>query len=133
MKRFLVTSAALALPAVGLSTVAATSIAGTGAAGAATTAAAICTVSKSFAAYPSSSETFKVNVGPTGIGTVAVAANGPGLIRVTSVTHATGYSSFVDSRSGSSIDVYFNGGGHRVKFEAEVTDKGNLLLTTRVC
>ena len=133
MKRFLVSLAAFAIPAVGFSTVAVPSITGTGAAGAATTTAAACTVSKSFAAYPVSPETFIVKVGTAAIGTVTVAANGPGLIKVTSVTHAAGYSSFVDSRSGSSIDVYFHGGGHRVKFEAEVTDKGNLLLTTRVC
>jgi hypothetical protein len=133
MKRFLTTVAALAIPAVGLSTVAATSVAGAGSAGAATITTTTCTVSKSFAPYPVSPETFNVKLGSAGIGTVTVAANGPGLIKVTSVTHAAGYSSFVDSKSGSSIDVYFTGGGHRVKFEAEVRDRGNLLLTTRVC
>jgi hypothetical protein len=133
MKRFLAALAALTIPAVGLSTVAATSVTEAGAAGAATTTTTTCNVSKSLAAYPVSPETFNVNVGTASIGKVAVAANGPGLIRVTSVTHAAGYSSFVDSRSGSSIDVYFRGSGHRVKFEVEVTDNGNLLLTTRVC
>jgi hypothetical protein len=100
---------------------------------AAATRTSVCTVNRAHAPYPSGPTASKVKVGTATIGTVTVAPDGAGLIRVTGVTHATGYSSFVDSQSGNSIDVYFTGRGHHLKFEAEVTDFGNLLLTTTVC
>ena len=54
-------------------------------------------------------------------------------IKVTGVQPATGWHFYIDSRSGSSVDVYFSSGKLRVKFEAEINDGGGLTVTLSNC
>lgn len=66
-------------------------------------------------------------------GTVTVAPVNHQTIRVAGVHAAPGYRAFVDSRRGSSVDVYFRSHARRVKFEAEINDAGGLTITVTTC
>jgi hypothetical protein len=56
-----------------------------------------------------------------------------GIVRVVSVAPATGWKYFVDTASGNSVDVYFNNGLHRVKFEAGIESPTLMVVMVRVC
>jgi hypothetical protein len=113
-----------------LSLVAPANAATTGtAARSATVAAASCAVSHHNYPYPKGRETFKARTA----GSVTIAPARHHTITVAGVKPATGWHAFIDSRRGSSVDVYFRSGKHRVKFEAEVNDRGGLTVTLRNC
>ena len=95
----------------------------------ATVAAANCAVSRHNYPYPKGSETFKARAA----GSVTIAPARHHTIRVTGVQPATGWHFYIDSRSGSSVDVYFRSGKLRVKFEAEINDGGGLTVTLSNC
>jgi hypothetical protein len=62
------------------------------------------------------------NYGAGAAGSVTIAPVNKGTITVVRVHRSPGYRSFVDSGSGSSVDVYFHGHRHAIKFEAEIND-----------
>jgi len=66
-------------------------------------------------------------------GTVTVAPVNARTIKVVKASPARGYRAHVDSRQGSSVDVYFTSSRHRVKFEAEINDSGRLTITVTTC
>ena len=66
-------------------------------------------------------------------GTVTVAPVNAGTIKVVKASPVTGYRARVDTRQGSSVDVYFTSSAHRVKFEAEINDSGGLTITVTTC
>jgi hypothetical protein len=66
-------------------------------------------------------------------GSVTIAPLHHGTIRVVRATAAPGWHAYVDSSSGSSVDVYFRSGHHMVKFEAEINDAGGLTITLTKC
>jgi hypothetical protein len=66
-------------------------------------------------------------------GTVTVAPVNGGAVRVKGVHPARGWRAYVDSSSGSSVDVYFHSAKHRVAFEAEINDWGGLTVTVTAC
>ena len=66
-------------------------------------------------------------------GTVTVAPVNAGTIKVVKASPVTGYRARVDTRQGSSVDVYFTSSTHRVKFEAEINDSGGLTITVTTC
>jgi hypothetical protein len=106
-----------------------------GPAGAATTRAAsiaapaICRTTHHNYPFPTQAATYKA--GPAG--SVTIAPVNKGTIKVASVQRAAGYRAFVDSSSGSSVDVYFRGHGRHIKFEAEINDWGGLTVTVTNC
>jgi hypothetical protein len=107
-----------------------------GPAGAATTraaassaAAASCRTSHHNYPFPTQAATYKA--GPAG--SVTIAPVNKGTIKVASVQRAAGYRAFVDSSSGSSVDVYFRGHARHIKFEAEINDWGGLTVTVTNC
>ena len=66
-------------------------------------------------------------------GTVTVAPVNAGTIRVVKASPAQGYRAHVDTRQGSSVDVYFTSAAHRVNFEADINDSGGLTITVTTC
>jgi hypothetical protein len=81
--------------------------------------------------YPFPKAATKYKAG--GAGTVTVAPVNAGTIKVVKASPAQGYRAHVDSRQGSSVDVYFTSSAHRVKFEAEINDSGGLTVTVTTC
>jgi len=79
--------------------------------------------------FPSQPRTFAAAVA----GSVTVAPVNSGTIRVAGVHRAPGYRSFIDTRRGSSVDVYFKGHHRSIKFEAEINDAGGLTVTVTNC
>jgi hypothetical protein len=79
--------------------------------------------------FPSKPTTY----GAGAAGSVTVAPVNAGTIKVTAVHPARGYRAFVDSGSGSSVDVYFHNRTSSVKFEAEINDSGGLTVTVTTC
>jgi len=108
-----------------------------GAAGAATAsraasarpALATCAVQHRNYPYPKAATSYQAGAA----GTVTVAPVNAGTIKVVKASAAAGYRAFVDSRQGSSVDVYFTSAAHRVKFEAEINDSGGLTITVTTC
>ena len=80
-------------------------------------------------AFPSKPATY----GAGAAGSVTVAPVDAGTIKVTAIHPARGYRAFVDSGSGSSVDVYFHNRTSSVKFEAEINDFGGLTVTVTTC
>lgn len=66
-------------------------------------------------------------------GTVTIAPVNRQTIKVTKVAAAPGYKYFVDTAKGSSVDVYFHNKTWKVKFEAEVNDRGGLTVKATTC
>jgi hypothetical protein len=66
-------------------------------------------------------------------GAVTVAPVNAGTIKVVKASPVTGYRARVDTRQGSSVDVYFTSSTHRVKFEAEINNSGGLTITVTTC
>jgi len=66
-------------------------------------------------------------------GSVMVGKVNSGTIKVVKVHAARGWRAFVDSSSGSSVDVYFHQGKHTLKFEAEINDAGGLTIRVTPC
>ena len=95
----------------------------------ATMTAASCAVSRHRYPYPKGQETFRALTA----GSVTIAPARHHTLKVVGVKPATGWHAFIDSRRGSSVDVYFRSGKHRVKFEAEVNDSGGLTVTISKC
>jgi hypothetical protein len=106
-------------------------IAGSGLASASTGSSAVsaCSVAAKNYAYPRTATTYRARTA----GTVTVVGVNAGTIRVARVHPAAGWRSFVDTSSGSSVDIYFSSGAHRVKFEAEINDWGGLTVTITAC
>ena len=92
-------------------------------------AAVVCTAAHHNYAFPSRPATY----GAGAAGSVTVAPVNAGTIKVTGVHPARGYLAFVDSGSGSSVDVYFHNTTSNVKFEAEINDSGGLTVTVTTC
>ena len=92
-------------------------------------AAIVCTAAHHNYAFPSRPATY----GAGAAGSVTVAPVNAGTIKVTGVHPARGYLAFVDSGSGSSVDVYFHNTTSNVKFEAEINDSGGLTVTVTTC
>jgi hypothetical protein len=90
---------------------------------------ASCRASRHSYAYPAGARTFKA----WSAGSVTVAPVNRGTIKVAGVKAAPGWRGRVDSRSGSSVDVYFRSGAHLVKFEAEINDSHGLTVTLSNC
>jgi hypothetical protein len=90
---------------------------------------AACSSSVKNYALPKSPTSYRAGIA----GSVTVATVNSGTIRVAGVHPARGWRASVDSSSGSSVDVYFRGGGHTVKFEAEINDWGALTVTITHC
>jgi hypothetical protein len=95
----------------------------------ATVTAASCAVSRHKYPYPKGRETFQARTA----GSVTIAPARHHTVKVVGVKPAKGWHAFIDSRRGSSVDVYFRSGKHRVKFEAEVNDGGGLTVTISKC
>jgi hypothetical protein len=106
-------------------------IAGTTAASAATSPAVVsaCSTSVSNHAFPKRATTYRAG----SAGLVTVAPVNSTTIRVAAVHPAAGWRYFIDTGRGSSVDVYFRGGTHSVKFEAEINDWGGLTTTVTNC
>ena len=79
--------------------------------------------------FPKAATTYRAGAA----GTVTVAPVNAGTIKVVKASPAAGYRAHVDSRRGSSVDVYFTSSAHRVKFEAEINDSGGLTVTVTTC
>ena len=92
-------------------------------------AAIVCTAAHHNYAFPSRPATY----GAGAAGSVTVAPVNAGTIKVTAVHPARGYRAFVDSGSGSSVDVYFHNRTSSVKFEAEINDSSGLTVTVTTC
>jgi hypothetical protein len=90
---------------------------------------ASCAASARNYAFPRATTTYRAG----GAGTVAVAPVNRGTIKVAAVHPAKGWHYFVDTASGSSVDVYLHRGGHNVKFEAEINDAGGLTVRVTGC
>jgi hypothetical protein len=95
---------------------------------AAVTASACATSVRNYP-FPAAVTTYRAGAA----GSVSVAPVNSGTIKVASVHPATGWRYFVDSTSGSSVDVYFHRGIHRIKFEAEINDFGGLTVRVTGC
>jgi hypothetical protein len=122
------TAAATAASALGVASAAsATTLSTT--AGSRPAAVARCVASHRNYPYPTRAETFKAMTA----GSVTIAPINSGTIRVTHLHAATGWHAYVDTGSGSSVDVYFRSGRHMVKFEAEINDAGGLTVTLTKC
>jgi hypothetical protein len=109
-----------------------------GGAGAASAAVSSRHTSSVAAACATSSKNYRLPKTPTPYragtsGSVTVATVNSGTIRVAKVSAARGWSSLVDSSSGSSVDIYFHQGKHTVKFEAEINDWGGLTVRVTTC
>jgi hypothetical protein len=108
-------------------------IAGVGVASASPRPAAVtasaCAASAKNYPYPNAIRTYRAGAA----GSVSVAPVNSGTIKVASVHPATGWRYFVDSSSGSSVDVYFHRGTHNIKFEAEINDFGGLTIRVTGC
>jgi hypothetical protein len=106
-------------------------IAGSGVASASTKPSVVsaCSVKATNYAYPRTATRYRAGTA----GSVSVAGVTSATIRVASLQPAAGWRSFVDTSSGSSVDVYFSSGTHRVKFEAEINDWGGLTITVTSC
>ncbi len=91
--------------------------------------AASCRAAHKNFAFPSQATTYSAGAA----GSVRIAPVNKGTIRVISVHRAPGYRGYVDSGSGSSVDVYFSGHGQHIKFEAEINDAGGLTVTVTSC
>jgi hypothetical protein len=126
--KFAITSAVAATMATG-----AVAVAGMGVSSAAprqaATKAAACSVSVKNYAFPRVATTY----GAGSAGTVKVAPVNNGTIKVSAVHPARGWLYFVDTSSGSSVDVYFHNGRHNIKFEAEINDAGGLTARLTSC
>jgi septal ring-binding cell division protein DamX len=92
-------------------------------------ASASCQVARHTVAYPKAATSFQAGAA----GWVKVAPAKRHTLRIAGVTPATGYRAFIDSRSGSSVDVYFSSRHRHAKFEAEVNDAGKLTVTVTSC
>ena len=79
--------------------------------------------------YPKTTTTYRAGVA----GAVSIAPVSSGTIKVSAVHYARHWHGYVDSGRGSSVDVYFRSGTHRVKFEAEINDGGGLTVTVTSC
>jgi hypothetical protein len=125
------TVAATAASAASVASAAGTTSAATArtTAGSRPAAVARCVPSHRNYAFPARPETFNALTG----GSVTIAPVNRGTIRVAHVHAATGWHAYVDSGSGSSVDVYFRSGGHMIKFEAEINDAGGLTVTLTKC
>ena len=125
------TVAATTAGALGVASAAGTASAATArtTAGSRPTAAARCVASHRNYAFPARPETFKAMTA----GSVTIAPVNRGTIRVAHVQAARGWHAYVDSGSGSSVDVYFRSGRHMIKFEAEINDAGGLTVTLTKC
>ena len=88
-----------------------------------------CVAAQHNYAFPSRPTTY----GAGAAGSATVAPVDAGTIKVTAVHPARGYRAFVDSGSGSSVDVYFHNRTSSVKFEAEINDSGGLTVTMTTC
>jgi hypothetical protein len=116
--------------------VAALAFAGPGAASAAprpavvrTAQAAACGVVSRNHSFPRTATTYRAGAA----GSVTVSPVNSGTIKVSGVHFAKGWRGFVDSSSGSSVDVYFRSGRHTMKFEAEINDLGGLTVIVTSC
>lgn len=92
-------------------------------------AAATCSASRHNYPYPKGPEKFQARTA----GSVTIAPARHHTIKVVSANPATGWHAYIDSRSGSSVDVYFRSGKKLVKFEAEINDGGGLTVTLSNC
>lgn len=92
-------------------------------------AAASCQATHHTYPFPSQPRTFAAATA----GSVTIARVNSGTIRVARVNRAPGYSSFIDTGRGSSVDVYFRGHHRSIKFEAEINDAGGLTVTVTNC
>lgn len=84
-----------------------------------------CTAPHYDYAFPSKRTRYRAGTA----GTVTVAPVNAGTIKVASVRRAPGYRAFVDSATGSSVDVYFHSHLRGVKLEAEINHSGGLTVT----
>jgi len=91
--------------------------------------AASCPATHRNLPFPSQATTYRAGAA----GSVTVAPVNKGTIRVAGVHRSPGYSAFVDSSRGSSVDVYFRGHSRHIKFEAEINDSGGLTVTVTTC
>jgi hypothetical protein len=91
--------------------------------------ASACAASAKNYPFPAAVRTYRAGAA----GSVSVAPVNSGTIKVASVHPATGWRYFVDSSSGSSVDVYFHRGTHNIKFEAEINDFGGLTVRVTGC
>lgn len=92
-------------------------------------ASASCRIVRHNHAFPTATTSFKAGRA----GSVSIAPVNSGTIRVAAVHHAAHWRGYVDSGRGSSVDVYFRSGTHRIKFEAEINDSGGLTVTVTAC
>jgi len=92
-------------------------------------ASASCRVARHNYAFPKAMTTYQAGAA----GSVSIAPVNSGTIRVAAIHHAAHWRGYVDSRQGSSVDVYFRSGTHQMKFEAEINDGGGLTLTVTAC
>ncbi len=76
-------------------------------------------------AFPRAPRSF----GAANAGSVTIAPVNGHTIRVAGITRSKGWTSYVDTRRGDSVDVYFRQGTHKVELEAEITDAGLLKVT----
>jgi hypothetical protein len=125
MNRKLIALSALALPLVP----AGVAIVGSSGATAAGAATATCTVNATLHTFPTAPTAYSAG----SAGSVTVAPVNRHTIHVASVSPSAGWKYRVDSATGSSVDVYFRTAGHRTKFEAEITDRGGLLIRVTAC
>lgn len=124
------TFAAAAMAAGGLAVTASAGAATShGAAAARPAATAHCSTARHNFGYPKATTTYKAGAA----GAVSIAPVNSGTIKVAAVHFARHWRGYVDSGRGSSVDVYFRSGTHRVKFEAEINDAGGLTVTVTSC
>jgi len=122
-------SAALATSVLAGGLAAAPASAATSHAAASIRTAASCPATHKNLPFPSQPTTY----GAGAAGSVTIAPVNKGTIRVAGVHRSPGYRAFVDSRRGSSVDVYFRGHSRHIKFEAEISDSGGLTVTVTTC
>jgi hypothetical protein len=92
-------------------------------------ATASCTITRHRYPFPGGPTPYAAGAA----GTATVAPVNPQTIKVAKVAPAPGYTAFVDTARGSSVDVYFHNQTSKVKFEAEINDLGGLTIKVTTC
>jgi hypothetical protein len=93
------------------------------------TATATCSITRHRYPFPGGPAPYAAGAA----GMVTVAPVNPQTIMVAKVASAPGYTAFVDTARGSSVDVYFHNQTSKVKFEAEINDLGGLTVKVTTC
>ncbi|HXP21890.1 MAG TPA: hypothetical protein VN840_19775 [Streptosporangiaceae bacterium] len=88
-----------------------------------------CRVARQNVGFPKGPTSYRAGAA----GSVLIGPVNSGTIRVAGIHPATGYHAYVDTRRGSSVDVYLSFRKRHVKFEAEVNDAGGLTVTVTSC